>query len=102
MDFMRFFWTALGAVLLTLAGLVVVRTALDFTRVGDQVVQRSCGQDLLQDYCVERHVLPAIPLLREELLVEIDCPGARSPQALGAGSDVRELGFALIAAELVW
>lgn len=66
MDFMRFFWTALGAVLLTLAGLVVVRTALDFTRVGDQVVQRSCGQDLLQDYCVERHVLPAIPLLREE------------------------------------
>ncbi|MBL8242909.1 MAG: SPASM domain-containing protein [Rhodanobacteraceae bacterium] len=37
-----------------------------------------------------------------EIVVEIDCPGARSPQALGAGSDVRELGFALIAAELVW
>ena len=63
---MRFLVTALGAVLLTLAALGIVRSALDVTRAGDQVVQRSCGQGPLQDYCVERHVLPAIPLLREE------------------------------------
>lgn len=37
-----------------------------------------------------------------EVVVELDCRGAASPHALGHSSDVRELGFALVALETVW
>lgn len=36
-----------------------------------------------------------------DCLVELRCPQAMSPQALGAGGDVRELGFGLIEAQLL-
>jgi MoaA/NifB/PqqE/SkfB family radical SAM enzyme len=36
------------------------------------------------------------------LLLEIECEGASSPKAQGRGSDIRELGFALHAAEAGW
>lgn len=44
--------------------------------------------------------LPVPELARERVTVEVVCTPALSPQAQGIGSDVRELGFALVAAEL--
>lgn len=38
----------------------------------------------------------------DEVVVEIDCVGAGSPHALGQSNDVRELGFALVAAGTAW
>lgn len=46
--------------------------------------------------------LPLPPRSGAELLIELDCSAASSPSSLGAGSDVRELGFALISAECCW
>ncbi|MBV6415169.1 MAG: hypothetical protein OMOMHJEC_03023 [Xanthomonadales bacterium] len=37
---------------------------------------------------------------RGDSVLELRCPQATSPQALGLGADVRELGFGLISAEL--
>lgn len=47
-------------------------------------------------------VLPIPSGAARECVIEVDCHGAASPHALGQGSDVRELGFALIAAETRW
>lgn len=47
-------------------------------------------------------LLPLPPGATRECLVEFQCQGASSPHALGQGSDVRELGFALIAAKTCW
>lgn len=44
--------------------------------------------------------LPLPELARERVTVELSCTPASSPQALGVGNDVRELGFALVSAEL--
>lgn len=52
--------------LATLAVLGLLRTGFEYTRFGDQVTQESCGENDWQDYCVQRHVLPGIPLLRDE------------------------------------
>ncbi len=46
--------------------------------------------------------LPVPPHSGRALLIEFDCSAACSPNALGQGSDVRELGFALISAECCW
>jgi MoaA/NifB/PqqE/SkfB family radical SAM enzyme len=46
--------------------------------------------------------LPLPAQAGSELLIEFECSAASSPNALGAGSDVRELGFALISAECCW
>lgn len=62
-------------------------------RVHEQPIDGAGGIDL-------RLRLPTRQV--SELLVEIDCPEACSPTSLGLGSDSRELGFALIAAELGW
>lgn len=42
------------------------------------------------------------PQSGSELLIELNCSAASSPNALGEGSDVRELGFALFSAECCW
>src|ERR1051325_2088203 len=63
---MKYFWTALAAAVLTVSALGVTRTALSWVRTGDQTIQRSCGQSELASFCVESHVVPDIPLLREE------------------------------------
>jgi radical SAM protein with 4Fe4S-binding SPASM domain len=74
-------------------------TDAEFTiRIAGQPVHRqgyadSCPVDL-------RLQLPAQS--GSELLIELECSAASSPNALGAGSDVRELGFALISAECCW
>lgn len=47
-------------------------------------------------------VLPIPPSRQPQMVVEIWCGAATSPHARGDGSDVRELGFALIAAETRW
>ncbi|HWS26579.1 MAG TPA: SPASM domain-containing protein [Xanthomonadales bacterium] len=47
-------------------------------------------------------LLPLPAGAARECVVELHCHGATSPHALGQGSDVRELGFALIAAETHW
>jgi len=46
--------------------------------------------------------VPLGPAGSREVLIEFECRGAGSPHALGQGNDVRELGFALIAAGTVW
>ncbi|OBF11682.1 hypothetical protein [Mycobacterium sp. ACS4331] len=61
---MRPLWTGLLAIALTVAGIGVLRTAVEM-RTGE-VLQRSCAPAPLAGYCVERRVLSAIPLLREE------------------------------------
>jgi hypothetical protein len=57
---------AVGTALLTLGGIGFVRLIMEHSRWGGQVVQRSCGQGPLAEFCVERYAVPAIPLLREE------------------------------------
>lgn len=47
-------------------------------------------------------VLALPPGAARECIIELGCHGACSPHALGQGNDVRELGFALIAAETRW
>lgn len=66
---MKLSWAAMIAavtVALTLGGIGFVRLVMEHTRWGGQVIQRSCGQGALAEFCVERYVVPAIPLLREE------------------------------------
>jgi hypothetical protein len=50
---------------------------------------------------VEREVDLWLPIPGEgsAVVIEFNCAGATSPAALGAGPDVRELGFGLIRVE---
>ncbi|BBZ33870.1 hypothetical protein [Mycolicibacterium confluentis] len=73
---MKLLWAGLFAVTLAVAGIGVLRTALDL-RTGE-VVERSCGPAPLAEYCVERRVLSAIPLLREERRT-VEVHSARNP-----------------------
>lgn len=66
---MRLSWAALiagVAVVLTLGALGCVRLFMEHMRWGGRVTQRSCGEGALSELCVERYVVPAIPLLRDE------------------------------------
>jgi hypothetical protein len=66
---MKLSWVAMIAgiaAVLTLGGIGFARLFMEHTRWGGQVIQRSCGQGPLAEFCVERYTVPAIPLLRDE------------------------------------
>jgi hypothetical protein len=65
---MRFLWTAVAAVLVTVCAIGMIRMVLGSAVWGESVVQSSCGPapGPMEKWCVERRVRPGIPLLREE------------------------------------